>query len=74
MAYSRQGYFTENPLMEIKKYFKDKNLLEIRSFKMANLKRIDRMAYCYPLLIKSRVICNCDGKTRPTEKGPYPMK
>ena len=32
MAYGRQGYFTENPLMEIKKYFKDKNLLEIRFF------------------------------------------
>ena len=44
------------------------------TFEMADLKRIDRMAYCYPLLINSRVICNCDGKTGPTEKGPDPTK
>lgn len=42
MAYSRQGYFTENPLMEIKKYFKDKNLLEIRFF-------IKQLARAFPL-------------------------
>ena len=80
MAYSRYGYNTENPLAEIKKYFKDKDLQEIRTFmiqlarafalvsdvekdatfEMANLKRINRMAHCYPLLIKSRVICQCD--------------
>ena len=83
MAYSRHGYNTENPLAEIKKHFKDKDLLEIRTFikqlarafalvsdveedatfEMANLKRIHRMAYCYPLLIKSHVICKCDEQT-----------
>ena len=80
IAYSQKGYSTENPLEEIKQFFRDKDLLEIRSFikqlsrayvltsrienddtfEMANLKRIDRMALCYPLLFKSRLICGSD--------------
>ena len=32
MAYNRQSYCSENPIAEIKKYLKNKDLLEIRSF------------------------------------------
>lgn len=83
MAFSKYGYNTENPLFEIKSYFKNRDIKDItlfaqllsRSFTLVisiendpnfylmNLRRLNRMAQSYPLLLKSRVIAQVDEKT-----------
>lgn len=76
MAYSKYGYNTDNPMKEIKSYFKGRDLTEMisfihllssafkeiidieknKDFYMINLKRLNRMALSYPLLLKSTVL------------------
>ena len=83
MAFSKYGYNTENPLNEIKAYFKSKEIKEItlfaqllsrafiqviaieadQDFYMMNLRRLDRMAQSYPLLLKSKIMAKVEEKT-----------
>ena len=83
MAYSKFGYNTENPLSEIKTYFKNKEIKEItlfaqllsraftqiisietdNNFYLKNLRRLDRMAQSFPLLLKSKIIAQVEEKT-----------
>ena len=83
MAFSKYGYNTENPLSEIKAYFKSKEIKEItlfaqllsrafiqviaieadQDFYMMNLRRLDRMAQSYPLLLKSKIMAKVEEKT-----------
>lgn len=83
MAFSKYGYNTENPLSEIKAYFKSKEIKEItlfaqllsrafiqviaieadQDFYMMNLRRLDRMAQSYPLLLKSKIMAKVDERT-----------
>ena len=80
MAFSKYGYNTENPLNEIKAYFKSKEIKEItlfaqllsrafiqviaieadQDFYMMNLRRLDRMAQSYPLLLKSKIMAKVE--------------
>ena len=83
MAFSKYGYNTDQPLNEIKLYFKNKEIEEItlfarqlsrafsyiliierdNNFDLMNLRRLNRMAQSFPLLLKSKVIAKVEDKT-----------